>query len=303
MGIAPDDWKAHFGLFKTEAPPAAQVNGLLANQHCEAVSLSLNWMDAHGIFQPPGHFLVASLTPVPIMQCYYGDAMKPAYRLAGDVMWLPPGAALNCHWGTGRQNTVACVFDVDQLSHLAELDWDWSAADIRAGLDIRNPYLRMAMQRIAEEVESPGFASDLQIEYTLMFLFLELRRHFQKRGDEVGIERGKLTNAQMLTLRDIIEENIAGTASLKALSKALGMGTRQLSQMFRNSTGMTLRTYVAQARIRRAQTLLLDENMLAKQVAYESGFRDPASFAAAFRRSTGLTPSEFRNFRHGTSVQ
>src|SRR5690606_21160387 len=90
-------------------------------------------------------------------------------------------------------------------------------------------------------------------------------------------------------------------ASLKVLAQAVGIGPRQLSEQFRNSTGMTLRSYVAQARIRYAQTLLLDERILAKQVAYRSGFQDAASFAAAFRRSTGLTPSEFRR-RHGNGT-
>ncbi|MDB5701356.1 MAG: Transcriptional regulator, AraC family [Sphingomonadales bacterium] len=300
--VSADNWREHFGLFDTQEPPTARVNGHQTNSAYEAISLSLNWKNAEGVYSPPGHFLVASLTPIPLLQCCYERTSSPAYRFAGDVMWLPPGADLKCRWGEGEQNTIACVFDFERLGEMSGIEWIWNEAEAIAGLDIRNPYIRMALRRVAEEVESPSFASDLQLDCTIMFLFLELHRHFQTLGKDIGTEKGKLSASQMRKLSDMIEDNFTGAATLKSLAQAVGVGPRQLSEQFQNSTGVTLRSYVAQARIRHAQTLLLDEKILSKQVAYRSGFQDAASFAAAFRRSTGLSPSEFRR-RHVTEMR
>lgn len=68
--------------------------------------------------------------------------------------------------------------------------------------------------------------------------------------------------------------------------------------MFKNTTGHTLRSYVASRHIARAKVLLADGRLLVKQVAYRSGFRSAAAFGEAFRRATGLTPLQFRQ-SHG----
>ena len=45
----------------------------------------------------------------------------------------------------------------------------------------------------------------------------------------------------------------------------------------------------------KAKTLLMDERLLVKEVAYLSGFQNAAAFTAAFRKATGQTPQEFRD--------
>ena len=44
-------------------------------------------------------------------------------------------------------------------------------------------------------------------------------------------------------------------------------------------------------------TLLSDQRLLIKQVAYGAGFQNAAAFTAAFRKEVGLTPEEFRRQR------
>lgn len=288
------DWRQHFGSFNIETPPETCVDGFLASQDFKILNLSTKWHDALGSYSPAGHQLVASRTPVTILQCCYGKPTKTAYRFAGDVIWMPPGVNLNCHWSEGSQKTVACTFDLDHFLRRAGIEWDWNDSDLVAGLDIRSDYMRVALQHIAEEVEAPGLASQLQLECSLLLLCIELCRHFSQHSEANSGERGKLTTSHLKALRDLVEGDLPVPGSVEEMARALGLTPRKLSEMFKNTTGFTLRTYVAQARIRAAQNLLLDPKLLMKQVAYRSGFDDASSFAAAFRRSTGLTPSEFR---------
>lgn len=162
------DWRQHFGIFEIEQLPETEVDGFLESHDFKILNLSLNWNDAVGSYRPSGHQLVASRTPVPILRCCYGKPTKSAYRFAGDVMWMPPGANLNCHWSQGKQRTVACTLDLEQMLRRAGIEWDWTDSDLVAGLDIRSDYIRIALQHLADEIEAPGLASQLQIECSLV---------------------------------------------------------------------------------------------------------------------------------------
>jgi AraC family transcriptional regulator len=78
------------------------------------------------------------------------------------------------------------------------------------------------------------------------------------------------------------------------LAAACGMGGRRLAFAYRNTTGVTLRSFIAGARLERAKIMLMDRHTLIKQVAYDSGFHSSAAFTAAFRKATGMTPVAFR---------
>ena len=113
-------------------------------------------------------------------------------------------------------------------------------------------------------------------------------------SSQVGTDSGKLSSQQLKTLRELVESVPEQSNSLKQLADVLDMPARRLSEQFKSTTGLTLRQYVAQARIRRAKSLLLDRSMLIKQISYHTGFLSPASFTAAFRKEVGMTPEAFR---------
>jgi AraC family transcriptional regulator len=289
---------ALFEAFLSEERPVAQIDGSVFGASYEVLELSLNWHKASsGSFKPPWHFVLQNLTPFQPIQCaFLGSGRAEAYRVAGNVMWLPPEALLHCRWTEGSQQTVGCLFNVEKLAPLVSTDWrwDWESVDIHAGLDIRNPYVAAAMRRLAEETMQPGLASEFEVECALSFMVVELRRHLTRADDSVTCERGKLSAQQLRIVRELIEGPNPAAPTLRQLASACKVSGRQLSTMFRNTTGVTIRTYVSRARLEKAQNLLLNGALLTKQVAYLSGFSDPASFTAAFRRSTGVTPSTFR---------
>jgi AraC family transcriptional regulator len=68
---------------------------------------------------------------------------------------------------------------------------------------------------------------------------------------------------------------------------------RQLTRGFRVSRGCSIGDYLAQARIDMAKRRLASEESI-KAVAIAMGFGSPSNFTSAFRRSTGMTPGQFR---------
>jgi AraC family L-rhamnose operon transcriptional activator RhaR len=58
---------------------------------------------------------------------------------------------------------------------------------------------------------------------------------------------------------------------------------------------MTVAAYITQVQLSKAKRLLLTSDKIIKQVAYETGFKNPSNFTFAFERNVGLTPTAFRN--------
>src|SRR3546814_8719936 len=81
------------------------------------------------------------------------------------------------------------------------------------------------------------------------------------------------------------------------LGKREGVSVRHFARPFRVSTGKAVSDYVAEVRIKRAKTLLADDRVLIKEIAYRCGFQSSSSFSSAFHRATSLTPQQFRSSR------
>ena len=67
-----------------------------------------------------------------------------------------------------------------------------------------------------------------------------------------------------------------------------------LMRAFKASTGLTIHAYVEQVRLAKAKALLSDTDIQLKEIAFRLGFSNAANFSAAFRKSAGESPREFR---------
>lgn len=215
---------------------------------------------------------------------------------AGVLNMMPPGSERTVRWNSGDRHAVVCVMEPDRLGLLAGIDWRWDDIDPAGTVDMRNDRLRTGMQWLAEETTSPSFGSALQASCILTMLALELHRHFAAGRDAGETASGRLDARQLARLKDIVEGCAEPDAlSLAALAATCRLPARELSTMFKATTGQTLRSYVAATHIARAKLLLADGDLLVKQVAFRSGFRSAAAFGDAFRRATGFTPVQYRH--------
>lgn len=241
--------------------------------------------------------------PAPGRAHYQVETPDGQRRPAGLLNMMPPESARTVRWNAGSRHAVVCVMEPERLGLLAGIDWRWGEVDPASTLDMHNDRLRTGMQWLAEETASPSFGSALQASCILTMVALELHRHFCA-GREAAPPTGKLDARQLARLKELIEGCAEPAAlSLAALAATCSLPARELSAMFKATTGQTLRSYVASTHIARAKLLLADGELLIKQVAYRSGFTSAAAFGDAFRRATGRTPVEYRQglgtFRRG----
>ncbi|HHT5654217.1 helix-turn-helix transcriptional regulator [Klebsiella aerogenes] len=82
--------------------------------------------------------------------------------------------------------------------------------------------------------------------------------------------------------------------SLSALADEAGLSRFHFCRAFKVSTGLSPHTWLRQFRIDQAMELLRNPDIPVSSVASELGYGSQTAFAAAFRRMTGQSPTEWR---------
>ena len=82
--------------------------------------------------------------------------------------------------------------------------------------------------------------------------------------------------------------------SLNDLSEQLSISTRNLSHVINKGYGKNFYDFVNDFRLRSAKGRLLSTSDPVKEIMYDSGFSNKATFNAIFKKDTGLTPTQFR---------
>jgi YesN/AraC family two-component response regulator len=89
--------------------------------------------------------------------------------------------------------------------------------------------------------------------------------------------------------------------TLKQLASELKIPERLLSGLINQYRNQNFYDFVNNYRISKAQKMLTDETSKRKtvlEILYDSGFNSKSSFNQVFKKTTGLTPTEFkRNHR------
>src|SRR5262249_49380552 len=86
---------------------------------------------------------------------------------------------------------------------------------------------------------------------------------------------------------NFIEARLAEDISLNDLAREACLSPFHFSRLFRETTGLSPYRYVTERRIQAAQRMLLSEQASMAEIALDTGFGTQASFARAFRKSTG----------------
>ncbi len=90
--------------------------------------------------------------------------------------------------------------------------------------------------------------------------------------------------------------------TIRSLSRRLGWGQRELSQLINQALGTHFFDFVNRYRVRKAAALLRDpalRDLTVLEIAHRAGFNTKSSFNTAFQRHQGTTPSAYRRRTDG----
>jgi len=90
-----------------------------------------------------------------------------------------------------------------------------------------------------------------------------------------------------------IDNHLTEDLSLERLSEITSISPIHFHNIFKTSTGKTLRKYVEEQRIKKAINLLFTTNYTLTQIAYECGFGSQSYFSYAFKRKMNYSPRDY----------
>jgi AraC-like DNA-binding protein len=88
-----------------------------------------------------------------------------------------------------------------------------------------------------------------------------------------------------------ISIHFAEKLTVKTLAAMVNLDATYFGYLFRQETGMTVRQYIMQIRIRNAENMLQSGNFMVKEAAEQCGFCDVIHFYKQFRLLRGFPPS------------
>lgn len=99
---------------------------------------------------------------------------------------------------------------------------------------------------------------------------------------------------RIVAARRLIDERWNEKLSLEQIAAQCGLNREKLTRGFRQMFGATVAEALAEKRLQQASHMLLTTDLPVSLVGYESGYLNNASFARAFGRRFGASPSDYR---------
>ena len=97
------------------------------------------------------------------------------------------------------------------------------------------------------------------------------------------------------TVKAYIESHLSDELDRDTLAAMVYLNADYLSHLFKKDTGSSLINYIIDRRIARSKELLAKGEMSIRDIAITCGFQNISYFSRQFKKSTGMTPRQFRN--------
>ena len=200
-------------------------------------------------------------------------------------------ALLEKHLRTGKEKAlIRCIQDELQKA--------------REGQQIE--HTRMLFVKIAlaldEALESCGAEGDLACNFCRKALetgtFAHLQEQLWQLVHEACTRVEHLQADRNLSIRDavraIIEKHLGEKLTIERIAQELHYSPTYLCLLYKQETGETIGDALASSRILEAMRLLRETDEKISRIAELVGYPEQAHFARLFKKTTGITPSDYR---------
>jgi AraC family transcriptional regulator len=197
-------------------------------------------------------------------------------------------------WQTPRVLTRVTYFYIDLQDPSSDPESDNAGRAIRPRLFFFDQAIWDTALKLKAEVGNADPGSRQYAEALGIVLMHELFRLERTKTAAPRPVRGGLPAWQQKRMAEFIDEHLAEHIPLAALAELADLSLYHFAHAFTQSFGMPPHRYHWARRMDRARTLLRMPALSVTQIGSQIGFGETSSFTRAFRKFTGLTPSEYR---------
>lgn len=120
-------------------------------------------------------------------------------------------------------------------------------------------------------------------------VFQLLSRFFKQGQSKIEMEDNRIAKT-VLYIRKHLNEAI----ELEKLAEISCLSKDHFIRLFKKELGTKPLQYINQKKIEKAQLLLITEELAVKEIAFQLAFDDYSYFNRLFKKTTGVTPQEYR---------
>lgn len=237
------------------------------------------------------------------------------------LAWRWSGDDVTCEWGNRRGRTItgpshitlqargalgyyACpgpvrfahfVITPSLLDHVASRLTSRVAGQglLRDDLvSIDDPVLRRHLDDYAERSRDTPTRLEMEARAVLVVERLLTRHH-----DIVVRTDRTLIDWRLRRATEYLEARLAEDVGLADLSDAIGLGAKQISNLFVAGVGEPPHRWLMRRRFERACEMLADPRQSVTEIAHACGFASSQHLATVFRKRMGMTPTGYRRER------
>jgi AraC family transcriptional regulator len=222
-----------------------------------------------------------------------GDLPPSTLRTLRRKLTFVPAGHEYREWQRPRVRSRVICFYFDPAKMPVHSGASATGAPLGARLFFENNVLWETAVKLAIAIED-GCEPERYCEALAVVVAHELLRMQSNVRRRRPPTRGSLAVWQQRIVATYIEEHLAEAISLHALAKLVDLSPYYFCRAFKQSFGIPPHRYHVNRRIERAKALLAERESSVTDVALEVGFSETSSFSAAFRHTTGTTPTEYR---------
>lgn len=105
-----------------------------------------------------------------------------------------------------------------------------------------------------------------------------------------------LNNKQIYSdIVDYVKRNISTNFTINDIADYFGYSPKYLSRVFSEVLGLSLKKFIISQKVDIAAFYLTDSDRSITEIASSVGFSDVHNFSRTFKKTTGFTPTEYRN--------
>ena len=127
-------------------------------------------------------------------------------------------------------------------------------------------------------------------EFGVCIDHLKIALFQRKSAEETAEPEERVINSIVRYMQNHLAEEI----SLSVLAEEFHFSTQYISQLFKNEIGVNFLAYLTNIRMEKAKKLLLSTSLSIAEVSEQSGYSDYRVFTKVFKKSEGVTPSQYR---------
>ncbi len=248
----------------------------------------------HDIVGPMSHHVIMAYNGVmQRMQRRSGKSVAIGTFRPGVVIIIPEGST--SRWDIPKPVDVVQLYLPDAtLRRVAGEAGTAKPADLLERTAHPDPITSRLLLSAADALEGNG-ALDTLFRHQLIDL-LATRLLAAHTGSPTAFQptMGGLSPKVLLRAIERLRSDSNADVSLDALASDAGLSRFHFCRAFKESTGLSPHAWLRQHRLEQAQNMLRDSEEPVVSIAAALGYSSQTAFAAAFRKLTGETPSDWR---------